>query len=142
MTTIFADAKAGVMASDSMVGFGDQWIADPHKVVRIGDELIGFAGLSTEGERWLAWYRAGQNGPAPKVASSSAVILGPAGLRVLDSSGGFVQIARGFIGIGTGGTCATAAFMAGADAETAVLIACQIDPSSGGEVVLHKLKGA
>jgi ATP-dependent protease HslVU (ClpYQ) peptidase subunit len=51
-----------------------------------------------------------------------------------------VQIARGFIGIGTGGTCATAAFMAGADAETAVYIACQIDQSSGGDVVVHTLK--
>lgn len=140
MTTLFADAKAGVMVSDSMTGNGEQWWADPHKVVRIGDELIGFAGVAAEGERWLAWYKAGQNGPMPKVAGASALILGPSGLRVLDSNGGYIHIARGFMGMGTGGTCATAAYMAGVDAETAVYIACQIDPNSGGDVVVHTLK--
>lgn len=140
MTTIFADAKAGVMACDSMVTNGDQWWADPDKVVRIGEELIGFAGVASESDRWIAWYRAGQNGPMPKVSGSSALILGKDGLRVLDSGGMYVPIARGFMGMGTGGTCATAAFMAGADAETAVYIATQIDPNSGGDVIVHRLK--
>ena len=139
MTTIFADADEGVMVSDSMTNSGDQWWSDPNKVVRIGDELIGFAGVAAEGDRWLAWYKAGQNGPMPKVPNASALILGPTGLRVLDSSGGFVHIARGFMGMGSGGVCATAAFMAGADAETAVYIACQIDTASGGDVIVHTL---
>jgi ATP-dependent protease HslVU (ClpYQ) peptidase subunit len=139
MTTIFADAATGVMVCDSMVNSGEQWWMDPHKVVRVGDELIGFAGVAAEGDRWLAWYKSGQNGPMPKVSGASALLLGPAGLRVLDSGGGFVTIARGFMGMGSGGTCATAAFMAGADPETAVYIACQIDPSSGGDVIVHKL---
>lgn len=139
MTTIFADAAAGVMVCDSMTQNGEQWWVDPHKVVRIGSELIGFAGVAAEGERWLAWYKAGQNGPMPKVSQASALILGPSGLRVLDSTGGYVPIARGFMGMGSGGTCATAAFMAGADAETAVYIATQIDTGSGGDVIVHKL---
>lgn len=139
MTTIFASVAERVMVSDSMTGTGDQWWADPHKVVRIGDELIGFAGVATEAERWLAWYKAGQNGPMPKVMGAIALLLGPLGLRMLDSNGGYVAIARGFIGIGSGGLAATGAFMAGADAETAVYIATQIDPSSGGDVVVHTL---
>jgi ATP-dependent protease HslVU (ClpYQ) peptidase subunit len=140
MTTIFADAAAGVMVCDSRVTAGDQWWSDPDKVERIGDELIGFAGEAAESERWLAWYKAGKNGPAPKISNCSALILGPQGLRILDSSGGVVHVARGYMGLGSGGTCATAAFMAGADAETAVYVACQIDAGSGGDVVVHTLK--
>lgn len=139
MTTIFCDAKAGVMVCDSKTTSGEQWWQDPHKVVRIGDELIGFAGVASEGDKWLAWYKGGQNGPMPKVLNACALILSAAGLRCLDSSGGYIEIARGFMGIGSGGTCATAAHMAGADAETAVFIACQIDPGSGGDVIVHAL---
>ena len=139
MTTIFADAKAGVMVCDSRVTSGTQWWSTPDKVERIGEELIGFAGEAAESDRWLAWYKAGKNGPAPKTTNCSALILGPAGLRILDSSGGYVNVVRGFMGMGSGGTCATAAFIAGADAETAVYIACQIDEGSGGDVLVHKL---
>ena len=140
MTTIFADAKEGVMVCDSRVTAGDQWWSTPDKVERVGDELIGFAGDAAESERWMAWYKAGKNGPMPKITECSALILGPSGLRILNSGGGYVACARGFMGMGTGGTCAVAAFMAGADAETAVHIACQIDAGSGGDVIVHKLK--
>ena len=139
MTTLFASAKDGVMVADSMTGTGEQWWSDPDKVIRIGDELIGFAGNAAEGDRWLAWYKAGQNGPMPKVPGATALILSSAGLRILDCTGSYVQIARGFMGIGTGGVAATAAYMAGTDAETAVYIATQIDPNSGGDVVVHQL---
>ena len=138
MTTIFADAKSGVMVCDSKTTLGGEWFAST-KVVRVGDELIGFSGTATEAERWLKWYTSGQNGPKPKVENSNALLLGPKGLRVLDSSGGFTAVERGFMGTGSGGTCATAAFMAGVDAETAVHIACQIDAQSGGDVIVHTL---
>jgi ATP-dependent protease HslVU (ClpYQ) peptidase subunit len=139
MTTIFADAAAGVMVCDSRVTSGDQWWIDPHKIERVGDELIGFCGDASEGDRWMAWYKGGKNGPMPKIQDSSALILSKKGLTILTSAGGYVPVARGFMGMGSGGTCATAAFMAGADAETAVNIACQIDANSGGDVIVHKL---
>lgn len=140
MTTIFADAKRGVMVCDTKVTTGDQWFEDLNKVVRIGDELIGFCGVALEGDRWLSWYRAGQNGPMPKIVNSSALILGPAGLRVLDSGGGAFTMTRGYMGIGSGGTLAVAAFRAGADPKKAVEIACEIDNLSGGRVLVHKLR--
>jgi ATP-dependent protease HslVU (ClpYQ) peptidase subunit len=140
MTTIFADAKRGVMACDTKVTTGDEWWEDLEKVVRIGDDLIGFCGVATEGERWLTWYRAGQNGPMPKIANSSALLLGPSGLRVLDSSGASYVMARGYMGIGSGGSLAVAAFRAGADPKKAVEIACEIDNRSGGRVIVPKLK--
>lgn len=138
MTTIFADAKTGVMVCDSKMTIGCEWITTT-KVVRLGDELIGFAGYATESERWLAWYRGGQHGPTPKVANSNALILSPSGLRVLDSTGGYIQIERGFMGVGSGGPCATAAFMAGANPLQSVQIACNIDANSGGAIYVHQL---
>lgn len=140
MTTIFADAKRGVMVCDSKATSGDQWWEEDNKVVRVGDELIGFAGVAVEGERWLAWYRAGQNGPMPKIPNASALILGPKGLRVLETGGGEFAVQRGFMGLGSGGTLAVAAYLAGADPKKAVEIACQIDNLSGGRVHVHKLK--
>ena len=139
MTTIFACAKEGVIVCDSKMTLGNEWV-QVSKVVRVGNELIGFAGVHTEGERWLAWYKTGQQGPRPKVDNSNALILGPDGIKLLDSSGGFITIERGFMGTGTGGMCATAAYMAGANAKKAVEIACQIDANSGGEVIVHRLK--
>lgn len=139
MTTIFADHKSGVMVCDSKCTIGDTWV-ETTKVVRVGDELIGFAGHATEGDRWLAWYASGQNGPMPKVMNSMAIILSSQGLRMLDSTGGYFVIERGFNGCGSGGGYAVAAFMAGAKPEKAVQIACQIDANSGGRVVTHRLK--
>lgn len=140
MTTIFADAKAGVMVCDSKASVGESWFPCT-KVTRVGDELIGFAGTYVEGERWLKWYSTGQKGPRPKIENSCALVLGPDGLKLLESSGNYVGIDRGFHGVGSGGTCAIAAFMAGVDAERAVHIACAIDVGSGGDVIVHRLKG-
>jgi ATP-dependent protease HslVU (ClpYQ) peptidase subunit len=47
---------------------------------------------------------------------------------------------RGYMGIGSGGSLALAAFLAGADAKKAVEIACTIDNLSGGRVIVHKLR--
>jgi ATP-dependent protease HslVU (ClpYQ) peptidase subunit len=44
------------------------------------------------------------------------------------------------MGIGSGGSLALAAFLAGADAKKAVEIACTIDNLSGGKVYVHRLK--
>lgn len=139
MTTIFADYKSGVMVCDSKCTLGDTW-HETTKVVRIGNELIGFAGHATEGDRWLAWYAAGQNGPMPKISNAHALILAPDGLFFLDSTGARMHIERGFMGCGSGGSYAVAAFMAGAKPEKAVQIACQIDANSGGKIITHRLK--
>lgn len=138
MTTIFADAKRGVMVCDSKASTGETWFPCT-KVSRVGDELIGFAGTFHEGERWLEWYRT-KKGIRPKIENAYALVLGPEGLKFLESSGQMILIERGFHGIGSGGNCAIAAFMAGADPKKAVEIACQIDTGSGGAVHVHKLK--
>lgn len=139
MTTIFADAKAGVMVCDSKATLGETWFACT-KVFRIENELVGFAGSRSEGLRWVDWYTNGKRGPQPKTQKTELVILGPDGVFYIDGSGELNPIERGYMGIGTGGGYAIAAHMAGMDAECAVEVACQIDANSGGDVVVHTLQ--
>lgn len=139
MTTVFADAKAGVMVSDSRCSGGDIWFPMT-KVHRVGDELVGIVGTVSQGACWLEWYRGGRAGAKPKLTGFGALILRPTGLVEVDVDCSEQVVERGFHGAGTGGGFAVAAFMAGADPVRAVEIALQIDTNSGGEVVLHKLK--
>lgn len=139
MTTIFADAKAGVMVCDSKISSGGTWYPAT-KVYRHNGELIGLAGDCKDGDAWLKWYRSGKKGPVPKGDEFEGLILRETGLYKLNTSAHEILMERGFHGVGSGGGCATAAFMAGADAQKSVQIACEIDAGSGGDVVVHKLK--
>lgn len=139
MTTILADAKKGVIVCDSKTTLGPVWF-DSTKVHRIGADLIGFAGQRSEALKWLDWYANGKRGPQPKITNSEAVILSSEGVIYIDGTGESNPIERGFMGIGSGGPCAMAALMAGADPKKAVEIACRIDSASGGEIFVHKLK--
>lgn len=139
MTTIFADAKTGVMVSDSKCSGDGSWYPVT-KVFRVGDELVGIAGSLKEGRAWLKWYAAGKKGVRPKLESFVALSLRKEGLYELCNDGLELLVERGFLGVGSGGPCATAAFMAGASPVRAVEIACLVDLGSGGDVVLHKLK--
>lgn len=140
MTTIFADAKKGVMVCDSKAVGGGTWY-EVQKVYRVGDELVGFAGSLKECLAWLEWYSNGRHGKPPKLESFEALCLRADGLYEFCSDGLELQVERGYHGVGSGGACAVAAFMAGADAKKAVEIACRIDNGSGGTVRVHKLKG-
>jgi ATP-dependent protease HslVU (ClpYQ) peptidase subunit len=140
VTTIFADAKKGVMVCDSKSTFGGEWFPS-QKVFRAGNELFGFAGIATEGLRWLDWYSNGQRGKMPSIANVLVMILdAERGVRLVETSGNIFSVERHFFAVGTGATAAMGAYMAGADAKKAVEIACRIDAGSGGDVVVHKLK--
>lgn len=140
MTTILADANAGVVVCDSKCSGGDVWFPMT-KVHRVGDELIGIIGTVSQGAIWLEWYRGGKKGTRPKLATFGALILREDGLYEVDAEGFEQRIDRGFHAAGTGGPCALAAFMAGAGHARAVEIACLIDNNSGGDVIVHSLKG-
>jgi ATP-dependent protease HslVU (ClpYQ) peptidase subunit len=139
MTTIFADATAGVMVCDSKTTSGNQWFPST-KVHRIGDELIGFAGYRAEALKWLDWHRNGRRGAQPKIANSEALILTADGVTYVDPAGETVPVERGFWGIGSGGAAAMAAYLICRDAETAVYTALEVDANSGGDVVVHTLE--
>lgn len=148
MTTIFADASAGVMVCDSrMVSDAGVWFPC-RKVVRSGDELIGVSGDAKEGDEWLEWHLSGRQGKAPKTGNEfQALILRGSGLVEVTEGAHEMPIDRGFHGIGSGGACAIAAFLTMMrtgvvpSAKLAVEIASDVDSGTGGEIVVHVLAG-
>lgn len=138
MTTIFADVKSGVMVCDSKCSDENTWYPVT-KVRRVGDELVGYAGSMKNCQAWLKWYMSGKRGTRPKTESFQALSLRSTGIYEHSSDGAEILIERGFHGVGSGGSLAVAAFMAGAKPKQAVDIALLIDTGSGGEVHTHKL---
>lgn len=138
MTTVLADFRAGIMVCDSKCTDGPMWYP-MSKVRRYGDELIGISGNVREATAWLKWYLGGKRGSKPKMESFSALIMRPTGLFAVSEDSFEMPVERGFHAVGSGGPCALGAMVAGADAERAVHIACQIDANSGGDVIVHKL---
>lgn len=138
MTTIVADAKAGVMASDS--NWFDQ-LEKGHcrKVYRIGDALVGFAGTFKDITNALEWFASGREGKAPG-GDVTALILTRGRIETWKPSDGFMHEQSPQFAIGSGSACARAAMMAGADCAKAVRIACKIDANSGGRVRVYKLE--
>lgn len=139
MTTIFADVKSGLMVCDSKCTSGGIWYPIT-KVFRIGDELMGFAGDVKDWKSYQKWCESGKKGPRPKAESFTAISLSKRGVFEHCSNGLVLEVERGFLGIGSGGDMATAAFMAGAEPHRAVEIACAIDMGSGGEVITYRLE--
>jgi hypothetical protein len=141
MTTIAADSKRGLMACDSMTSTADAWWPST-KVHRAGNALIGGAGESAAIRQFVAWYADGLRLPKPKLPDTfCCLVLNPDGLFYWASNLIPEPIERGFHAIGSGGNAALGAMLAGANVKRAVEIATQVDTGSGGEVVLHKLRG-
>jgi hypothetical protein len=141
MTTIAADAKRGCMACDSMTSTSDSWWPST-KVWRVEGALIGGAGEVASIRQFVTWYKDGQRLPRPKISDSfCALVLCKEGLFYWASNLNPEPIERGFHAIGSGGGPALGALLAGANVKRAVEIACEVDTASGGEVILHKLKG-
>jgi hypothetical protein len=142
MTTIASDAKRGLMAADSMTSTSDSWWPST-KIHRVEGALIGGAGEAASIRQFVTWYSDGQRMPKPKIADNfCALVLNAEGLFYWASNLVPEPIERGFHAIGSGGNAALGALLAGANVKRAVEIACLVDTGSGGEVVLHKLKGA
>jgi hypothetical protein len=141
MTTIAADARVGVMVSDSRATFEDAgcWLPCT-KMWRFDDGIVGICGDYLDEENWLKWRRGGRRGKFPKLSSEFfGLLLRTDGLFILDDKGGHMHVERGFHGIGSGGNCAITALILGHDAKTAVEAACQVDPHSGGAIVSMRL---
>lgn len=141
MTTVFADTKSGVMVCDSKCTSDSVWYPMT-KVYRINGELVGIAGTLKEAQAWLRWYEKGGKGARPKAECFTALVFRRDGkLYEVSADGLDMAIERGYHGIGSGGGYAVAAFMAGADAQRAVEIACEIDANSGGAIHVHSVAG-
>lgn len=135
MTTVAADAAAGVMAADS------HWTDDNErgpirKVWRIGDSLVGFAGTLKAILEARDWMLAGGRKPQGDVC---ALVLRGKTLQSWTPVDGYIDVPRRYA-IGTGGKAARAAMMAGATCARAVAIAREIDAGTSGRTRVYKLR--
>lgn len=140
MTTVLADAKLGVMVSDSNVCDGDRNWSEP-KVFKYRGALYGFSGTVSERIEFMAWIKGGDE---PKFSHSYCLKLTSAGLFVYDCSTTPTKVVRGIESIGSGGKAAMCAYEALGfkNPSRAVHIACKHDPASRTPVRVHKLNSS
>ncbi len=135
MTTIAADAIAGVMCSDSFWFAGDE-CGTIRKVFRVHGSLVGIAG---DVDHIIAWRTALKaNKPLPKV-DVTVLRLGTQGLDCWTSGDGWHKVEAKQYAIGGGGKAARGALAAGASCAKAVRIAAGIDAQTGGPVRTYRL---
>lgn len=139
MTCIAADARAGIMVSDSRCTGGSTWYPIT-KIFRVRDEIVGMAGDIKTCHKWLKWYQGARKAPVGKLADEFvALILKDGELFEACSNGLELRIERGFHAVGSGGHAAVGAMLAGASIEDAVAIACKVDTGCGGDLQTLKV---
>jgi hypothetical protein len=134
VTTIVADAVAGVLCSDSYWFDGNE-CGECSKIHRVRHELIGLAGDLTACRQWLAAYKKDET---LKRFSVVAIRLGKKGVSVWNNSDEWHEVQKRFA-IGSGGVAARGALATGATAQQAVRAAITIDANSGGRVRTRRL---
>ena len=140
MTTIVADARTRIMVSDSRWSDGAQAGA-ARKVYRIRGDLVGFAGGLGQLRELRAWFQGGRVGKPP-AGDATALILRGGKIFHWSNTDGECEERSPYFAIGTGADAARGALMAGADAVTAVRVAKEIDPGTGGRIRIYKGKDA
>lgn len=150
MTTIAV--RNGIMAADSRTtvsteGGGDRFFKCEKLYRKTGadnkDVIIGLAGESAPGLVFLDWYGTGNEPPARLLDGEgdfTALVLTRKGLFEYDKWCRGEQIKMRFYAVGSGAKAALGAMQMGANALTAVKVACKIDPCSAGPVLTMRLK--
>lgn len=140
MTTVAY--RDGIVAADSRTHIGD-WIVPgaTEKLVRVDGKVIAQIGDMAVCAAILGWIDRPE-GPQPTGNATVVVFCG--GEVFIHSDGGMVieQHDRPFMAWGTGAPVAFGAMYAGADAETAVRIACDVDLYSGAPVMAMRVEQA
>jgi hypothetical protein len=124
MTTVIADARLGVIVSDSNATDDDRAWSE-RKVFRIA---------------FMEWIKG--DGKAPDFSNSYCLMLSDSGLFIYDKSTMPQKVARGIEAIGTGAKAAICAYEALGltDPARAVKIVCRHDSGSRLPVRTYKLK--
>ncbi len=140
MTTVLADAKLGVMVSDSAFNDGN-CVGRMRKVWRVNGSLVGLSGNLDEFGPFLGWLKAGMQDRPPKL-SISALVLSPLGILHFAASGVPFAVQSRCEAIGSGAMAAKSAHEAldYADPRKAVHIVTKHDQNSRGPVRVYKLK--
>ena len=143
MTTVLADARLGVMVSDSAINDGSRLWLGP-KVFRIRGALLGFAGETHIREGFMKWWREGALvAETPTFKGGIALVLTPdRKLLYFEEDKWMETLRNGREAIGTGSQAAMAAYEAldWKDPKKAVRIACHHDHQSRAPVRAYNLK--
>lgn len=100
--------------------------------------MIGIAGDVDECLRWMDWYLAGKQGRSPKLRNSELLLLRRTGL-FHTTGGAETKIDRGWHAIGSGAMAAITAYTLGLTLQRALRVAREVDPESGGRLVVRRL---
>lgn len=141
MTTILADAKLGVMVTDTIASDGDRvWVGE-RKVFRIKGRLFGFAGSVSEAHMVIAWIKEGARGTPPRLKELNLLMLCLEGLFLYDEAMNPMYVSRGIDAIGTGAKAALCTYEALGfqNPKRAVQIVCKYDSASRLPVRSYKL---
>jgi hypothetical protein len=138
MTTVLADARLGVMLSDSSLSDDDR-VWSGRKVFRHKGALYGFAGATDEIVEFMAWVKGGK---LPRFAHSDCLVLSNAGLAHYNHSTTPQSVSGGIEAIGTGAKAAMCAYEALSFTfpDRAVKIVCRHDSASRTPVRTYRLK--
>ena len=150
--------RDGIMAADSRVSVSTEGGGDrifkceklyrktiKEKRRRKFDVIIGLAGESAPGLVFLDWYGSGKEPPSSLIdgdADFTGLLLRPDGLFEVDKYCRPEKIIQPkFYAVGSGAKAALGAMHMGANAATAVAVACKICPHCAPPVVTMRLKG-
>lgn len=153
MTTIAYDAESGVIAADSQeTGCGgDKYSCK--KLFRVNSAIIATAGGTYAGQLFVNWYSQWEDEPDWDAWDDHPDLVNldvdeDFECLVLRDDGSCFSINRlfvpvdqkgnRFVTLGSGGSAARGAMMAGATPKEAVEIAKKIDSYTGGKVVVMK----
>jgi hypothetical protein len=138
MTTVLADARLGVMISDSNASDEDR-VWSERKVFRYKGALYGFAGNVEQRIAFMDWIK---GGPVPVFTKSDCLMLSESGVFLYNECTTPQRIERGIEAVGTGGKAAMCAYeaLAFTDPVRAVRIVCKHDSSSRTPVRVYRLK--
>lgn len=138
MTTLLADARLGVMVSDSSATDDDR-VWSERKVFRYQGALYGFAGTVDERIAFMEWIKG--DGKVPDFSNSYCLMLSESGLILYDKTTMPQKVPRGIEAVGTGAKAAMCAYeaLAFTDPVRAVRIVCKHDSASRVPVRVYRL---
>lgn len=142
MTTIAADARRGIMCSDSYWTDGTT-VGLLRKVHRIRGELVGFAGDAKPAAEWIRAWKAdplGVHAGSMRHCNVEVLLMSNGALAHWDRTNGWTALEEKRYAIGTGGDAARGAMKAGASCREAVAIASSIDAATKGPVRQYRLR--
>jgi len=147
MTTIVLDRRSRTMVSESKLTITFPRTKKPDvqartcKIRKVNGILVGASGDTLYTEQILRWAKTKRTKTIkfPEGAEIEGLLLIDGKIIHIDDAGEPIELDQDFFAIGSGGQAALGALYAGADAITAVRIACKIDPHSEEPIVILTL---